>query len=183
MLSAFPLQLVSVGSQPPRSSRRKSNFATVNREALCAFHCRYRLAVIEAGAARRLQREDGSRTERGGPVHHTRSRATRNGSAHQLSRPPRHVEIHQQTLGRNAHRALPIMSGLSKGEIHGRLLGLIPSLLGHRNGPQRPKDSRVRPWLATRLGFRRLVPLPNSCSAAKNMGYSITSLASASSLG
>jgi hypothetical protein len=35
-------------------------------------------------------------------------------------------------------------------------------------------------WLAA---VRRLVPGPDSCSAAKNMGYSITSSASAISLG
>ena len=30
---------------------------------------------------------------------HTRARSARDGSAHQLSRPPRHAEIHQQALG------------------------------------------------------------------------------------
>jgi ABC-type uncharacterized transport system substrate-binding protein len=43
-------------------------------------------------------------------MHHTRPRPARNGSAHQLSRPPRHVETHQQTTLGGAHRTLPIVA-------------------------------------------------------------------------
>src|SRR4030088_3007853 len=51
-------------------------------------------------------------------MHHTRPRPARDGSAHQLSRPPRHTEIHQQALG-NPHRTVPLMSCSSEDEILG----------------------------------------------------------------